>query len=155
MRKNYTQEQKMHAIKQLPKDPVEALDGRTLKVNGEPLKAHRLRRPVMQKGNRVMLAPRPRLTCRRGPSIRSLDVGWTPILQGVQLRQTREVQNFESLIIYTQNYYSRYQSQSQVRPVYGSIEQLGIFMNAHFACDYLESDSALVFSLLKKMLFRV
>ncbi|OQV09112.1 Clr5 domain-containing protein [Cladophialophora immunda] len=119
VRKNYTQTQKLEAIKQLREAPSDTCGNLTLQVNGTSLKERRLWRPVMQKRNRVILAPRPSPASSTNARKRLGRFGHTPTPQHLQLQVGHQTQTIESLLRYAQSYHSWYQAQNQIKVQYG------------------------------------
>ncbi|EXJ74202.1 uncharacterized protein A1O5_02496 [Cladophialophora psammophila CBS 110553] len=122
--KNYTQLQKIDAIKQLTEARLETQGSLSLTLNGKPLKEHRLWRPVLQRRKRVILAPRPCPDSSKIQRKHLQELRRTPSPQRIQLQLGRETQTVESLLKYAQTYHSWCQSQDQDRAAYYHIVEL-------------------------------
>ncbi|KIW83570.1 hypothetical protein Z517_02815 [Fonsecaea pedrosoi CBS 271.37] len=151
LRKNYTQPQKLDAIKQLREAPSETRGNLPLRVNGVPLKERRLWRPVMRKRKPVILAPRPSPLYRGNPRSRLPPRLRTPSPQRLQLQLGSETQTIESLLRYTSSYNSWYLAQSQIKARYGWTQQLRqVFHGLRTALSLLRRNDSMAFGLMNR-----
>ncbi|OAL37405.1 hypothetical protein AYO20_03254 [Fonsecaea nubica] len=149
LRKNYTQPQKLDAIKQLCEAPSETCANLSLYVNGVPLKERRLWRPVMQKRKPVVLAPRPSTVCRKNPRSRLPVRLRTPSPQRVQLQLGSETQNIESLLGHASSYYSWYLVKGPIKADYGTPQQLSqVFNQLRRGFSLLRRNDSMAFGLM-------
>ncbi|OAG39373.1 hypothetical protein AYO21_06389 [Fonsecaea monophora] len=151
LRKNYTQPQKLDAIKQLREAPSETRGDLPFRVNGVPLKERRLWRPVMRKRKPVILAPRPSPVYRGNPRSRLPPRLRTPSPQRLRLQLGSETQAIESLLRYTSSYHSWYLAQSQIKPRYGLTQQLQqVFHGLRMAGSLLRRNDSMAFGLINR-----